>query len=65
MADEITTAPVDGQYPASLWSAGEIVRDPYSFWLSEDFAPGIYELRVGVDGAEGWTSLGSVEVVRP
>jgi hypothetical protein len=64
VADEIATAPVDGRYPASLWSIGEVVRDPYSFWLSEEFAPGIYELRVGVNEVEGATSLGSVEVVR-
>jgi hypothetical protein len=63
VADEIVTAPVDGQYPASLWSAGEIVRDQYSFWLSERFAPGAYRLRVGLNEMEDWVWLGRVEVV--
>ena len=63
--DEIATAPVDGRYPSSRWSAGEIVRDQYSFWLVEGFPPGKYQLRVGLDGQEGSHSLGWIEVPGP
>jgi hypothetical protein len=63
--DEIVSAPVDGRYPASRWSSGEIVRDQYSFWLADGFPPGIYQLRVGLDGYDGIHSLGSIEVPRP
>jgi hypothetical protein len=63
VADEIVTAPVDGQYPPSLWSAGEIVRDQYSFWLTEDFSPGEYELRVSSDDEKDRVSLGMIQVV--
>jgi hypothetical protein len=63
VADEIITVPVDGRYPSSLWSAGEVVRDQYSFWLSSDFAPGEYELRVRLAGLGDWVSLGAVQAV--
>jgi hypothetical protein len=63
VVDEIVTRPVDGQYPSPGWSAGEVVRDQYSFWLAEGFAPGSFELRMGLVGKEGWDSLGWVEVV--
>ena len=63
--DQVITQPVDGQYPSSLWSADEIVRDQYSFWLDEGFAPGTYALRVSVEGVDGWESLGQIEVLGP
>jgi hypothetical protein len=63
VADEIITVPVDGRYPSSLWSAGEVVRDQYSFWLSGDFAPGEYELRVRLADLGDWVSLGTVQAV--
>jgi len=67
VAQEIATPPVDGQYPSSRWLAGEIVRDQYSLWLAEDYVPGAYELRVGLNlqGHDGWVSLGRVEVLGP
>jgi hypothetical protein len=65
VVDEILTRPVDGRYPSPIWSAGEVVRDQYSFWLAEGVAPGLLELRVGLVGKEGWSSLGVVEVVGP
>jgi hypothetical protein len=65
VVEEIVTPPVDGRYPTSVWSAGEVVRDPYSFWLTDAFVPGEYELRVGLREAQGWISLGSVQVVAP
>lgn len=63
--DEIATAPVNGRYPASVWSAGEIVRDQHSFWLPEEFRPGTYELRVSLNEADGWLSLGMIDVLGP
>jgi hypothetical protein len=65
VAEEIVTPPVDGQYPSSSWSAGEIVRDQYSLWLAEDYVTGAYELRVGLQAHEGWVSLGRIEVLGP
>jgi hypothetical protein len=63
IVDEIATAPVDGRYPASVWSEGEIVRDQYALWLPADFAPGLYGLRVSIDGGDGWVSLGQIDVL--
>jgi hypothetical protein len=59
---EISTPPVDGLYPSSLWSAGQVVRDQYSFWLAEGFEAGEYELRAGLQQEPGWTSLGKIQV---
>jgi hypothetical protein len=63
VVDEIVTLPVGGQYPSSRWSSGEIVRDQYSFWLTDSLAPGEYELLVGLQEVGGWASLGEVEAV--
>lgn len=38
--------PAVGRHPTSNWSRGEVVRDPYAFWLDETFSSGTY--RVGV-----------------
>jgi hypothetical protein len=65
VVDEIVSAPADGRYPASRWSAGEIVRDQYSFWLAEGFSPGTYQLRVSLDEYDGTHSLGLIEVPGP
>jgi hypothetical protein len=67
VAQEIVTPPVDGQYPSSFWSAGEVVRDQYSLWLAEDYVPGAYELRIGLhlQGHDDWVSLGRLEVLGP
>jgi hypothetical protein len=65
VVDEIATAPVDGRYPSSAWSMGEIVRDQYSFWLADGFEPGAYELQVGVAGDGDWVSLGWIDVTGP
>ncbi len=65
VVDQVVTAPVDGKYPASQWSAAEVVRDQYSLWLAQDFDPGTYELRVGLNDTLDWLSLGEVEVLGP
>jgi hypothetical protein len=65
VVDEIVTPPVDGHYPSSGWTAGEIVRDQYSFWLSPDVEPGTYQLRMTVNGDADWTPLGTIESVAP
>jgi hypothetical protein len=61
--DEIVTPPVDGRYPASLWTAGEMVRDQYSFWLDESYTPQTYTLRARPKKVGEWVSLGEVDVV--
>lgn len=40
--------PAVGRYPTGRWRRGEIVRDPYAFWLGPDFEPGIYTVGVVV-----------------
>ena len=65
VASEVLTEPFDGQYPSSAWLAGEVVRDQYSFWLTEDFATGEYELRVSLKELDGWVSLGVIQVAGP
>jgi hypothetical protein len=63
VVEEIVTAPVDARYPTSLWTAGEMVRDQYSFWLDETYAPQKYSLRARLQGVEKWVSLGEIDVV--
>jgi hypothetical protein len=65
VADQIVTVPVDGTFPSSAWSKGEVVRDQYSFWLDKGFRAGTYALRVGLDEADDWISLGTIEVQAP
>ncbi len=46
--------PVDGDYPTSLWRAGEIIDDPHTMLLPADLPPGDYQLAVGLyDPASG------------
>jgi hypothetical protein len=40
--------PVDGFYPTTQWTPGEVVRDPYDIPLPTDLAPGEYRLSVGM-----------------
>jgi hypothetical protein len=40
--------PVDGDYPTSFWSVGEIVRDEYALALPSDVQAGEYEIEVGL-----------------
>ncbi len=68
VVQEIETRPVDGYYPTTLWRQGEIVRDMYSFWLTETVSPGSYALRVRPKGpayTAGWMPLGQIEVSGP
>jgi len=67
-------APAVGRSPTSSWSRGEVVRDPYAFWLEEDLQPGTYAVGVVVhrgdrpitpEGAEDpFLELFTVEVQR-
>ncbi|HUS71044.1 MAG TPA: glycosyltransferase family 39 protein [Anaerolineae bacterium] len=40
--------PVDGDYPTSFWSVGEVVRDQYELVLPSDVPAGDYEIEVGL-----------------
>jgi len=40
--------PVDGDYPTSFWSVGEVVRDEYELALPSDVLAGEYEIEVGL-----------------
>jgi len=54
---QIEVTPTDGLYPASSWSAGEVVRDAHDFPVPANLAPGRYQLRLTVSRAGG-PSLG-------
>ncbi|MFN8474643.1 MAG: DUF2723 domain-containing protein [Anaerolineae bacterium] len=60
------SAPVDGWYPTSRWSAGEIVRDDYVVAVPEGrdarlISVGLYTS----DGAGGFQNLGVVDIPLP
>jgi hypothetical protein len=46
--DEIFHEPVDGLYPTSRWSEGEIVRDRFDIILDKSLPEGRHRLSVGV-----------------
>jgi hypothetical protein len=46
--DEIFHEPVDGLYPTSLWSEGQVVRDRFDILLDESLPEGRHRLSVGV-----------------
>ncbi len=60
------SAPVDGWYPTSRWSAGEIVRDDYLVPVPEGrdarlISVGLYT----TDGAGGFQNLGAADIRLP
>jgi hypothetical protein len=62
-AGEIATSPTGGAYPPPTWRSGEIVRDIYAFWLPPEFPPGVYTVRVSVEGDEQAIDIGQIEVI--
>lgn len=50
---QVDSWPLQGTYPTSQWSPGEMVTDPYRIQLAEELAPGPYRLLVG------WYLLGT------
>jgi hypothetical protein len=44
---QVDSWPVQGTYPTSQWSAGQIVEDRYLIQLDEDLPPGSYKLNIG------------------
>ena len=45
-------APVNGNYPTSLWQPGEFIADTYTLPLPPDLPPGDYAIKVGMYLAE-------------
>jgi hypothetical protein len=45
---QMDAQPHNGDHPTSHWTPGEIVQDSYTFYVSQDAAPGDYELIVGL-----------------
>ena len=45
---QVDAWPVQGTFPTSQWTPGEVVRDPYVIQLSPDLPPGDYRLHVGL-----------------
>jgi 4-amino-4-deoxy-L-arabinose transferase-like glycosyltransferase len=51
---EQTEKPVQGTYPTAWWRAGELVRDPHTFWIPATIPAGRYGLAVSlVRSADG------------
>jgi hypothetical protein len=46
MLEEVFRQPVDGLYPTSLWSQGEVVRDRFDVVISESVPEGRHRLWV-------------------
>ncbi len=46
--DEILREPVDGLYPTSLWSNGEVLRDRFALFVDESIPEGRHRLWVGL-----------------
>jgi hypothetical protein len=46
--DEILREPVDGLYPTSLWSNGEVLRDRFGLIVDESIPEGRHRLWVGL-----------------
>ena len=57
--DEIFHEPVDGLYPTSLWSKGEVVRDRFDVIIDEALPEGRHRLSVGLwdPGSESFLRL--------
>ncbi len=48
LVGQVDSWPVQGTFPTSQWTPGEMVRDPYLVQLSNDLLPGDYKLNVGL-----------------
>jgi hypothetical protein len=44
---QVDAWPLQGTYPTSLWSPGEIIEDPYVIQLAAELPPGTYRLQMG------------------
>lgn len=56
--------PVEGRYPPSRWTAGEVIRDPQTLFLPGDLPPGRYRLQL-VGAGHPAVDLGVVTVAAP
>ncbi len=52
---QVDAWPLQGTFPTSQWTPGQIVSDPYVIALSPDLPPGPYRLQVG------WYLLATLE----
>jgi hypothetical protein len=55
--DEVFQEPVDGLYPTSLWSEGQVVRDRFDIILDDSLPEGRHRLSVGVWDPESGSYL--------
>jgi hypothetical protein len=56
--DQKDAAPARGDAPTSMWSPGEVLRDPYRFTVASDAPPGEYRLIVALYMPETGERLG-------
>ncbi len=48
LVGQVDAWPVQGTFPTSQWTPGEVVRDPYLVQLAAELPPGDYRLHVGL-----------------
>ncbi|HQF72016.1 MAG TPA: hypothetical protein PLH39_12140 [Promineifilum sp.] len=48
LVGQVDAWPVQGTFPTSQWTPGEVVRDPYLVRLAAELPPGDYRLHVGL-----------------
>jgi hypothetical protein len=53
--------PLGGEYPTSMWSAGESIVDPHHLRLPADLAPGLYRFVVGMYELDSMARLERVD----
>jgi hypothetical protein len=45
---QVDAPPRGGEYPTSLWEAGEVIQDDYALALPGDLKPGLYSIEIGM-----------------
>ncbi|MBI3914139.1 MAG: glycosyltransferase family 39 protein [Chloroflexi bacterium] len=58
---QIDAQPRGGNYPTSIWDAGEVVRDDYVLNLPNDLAPGDYRISLGLYQFPSLARLGMLD----
>ena len=54
---QVDSPPLQGNYPTSVWGAGEIVPDYYTLPLPSTLPPGTYHLKIGMYDAKTYDRL--------
>jgi hypothetical protein len=49
---QVDSPPLQGEYPTSVWGAGEVIPDYYTLPLTSTLPPGTYHLKIGMYDAK-------------